>query len=332
VSERTVNRRLIGLALTLALGVLGAPPLAGAQPPPRAARIGVLVGGSPSNAVEGLREGLHALGWVEGQNLLVEYRYAEGNYERFDRFMAELVRANVDVIVATINPAIIAARKATSTIPIVTVFAMEPVQMGYVASLARPGGNVTGTTLVVGDELFGKQLELLKEIVPRVSRVAVLSHAAHPRHPAMLRAIQAPARALGVRVLPVTVRGPDDLANAFATIRRERAGALLVLIDAMFVEQRTRLADLAIRSRLPSMYGVTGHVEAGGLAAYAASLRDLYRRVAGYVDKILKGARPGDLPMEQPTKFQFTVNLKTARALGLTVPPGVLARADEVLE
>ena len=277
------------------------------------------------------RQRLRELGYVDGQNIAFEVRSAEGRAERLPDLAADLVRLKVDVIVAGGTPAPLAAKRATTAIPIVMASAGDPVGSGLVASLARPGGNVTGLSLLV-PELGGKRLQLLKEVVPGVSRVAVLWNAANPYPVLVWRQTEAAARALGVHLQSLDVRGPDDLEGAFAAATRGRAGALITVEDPLTFGQRKRIVDFAARARLPAMYGFREFVDAGGLMSYAASLADLSRRAATYVDKILKGAKPADLPVEQPTKFELVINLKTAKALGLTIPPSVLIRADQVIQ
>jgi putative ABC transport system substrate-binding protein len=278
------------------------------------------------------RQGLRELGWVEGQNIVIDYRYAEGRFDRLPDLAAELVRLKVDIIVAVPTPAAVAAKKATETIPIVAISVGDPVGLGLIASLARPGGNLTGLSYSVGLEIAGKGLELLKETVPKVRRVAILSNPGNPFQPLAITEVNVAARSLGVQLQLLEARGPNELDGAFAAMATERVGALLVVADSLFLLQRTRLADLAARSRLPAAYGLREIVEAGGLMSYGPSVRDLYRRGATFVDKILKGAKPGDLPVEQPTKFELVINLKTAKALGLTIPPSLLGRADEVIQ
>jgi putative ABC transport system substrate-binding protein len=273
---------------------------------------------------------LRELAWVEGQNIVIEYRWAEGRSDRLPDLTAELVRLRVDVLVASAAAATHAAKEATTTIPIVSVAVQDPVALGSVQSLARPGGNITGPTLTGGLAIGGKQLELLKAIVPGVSRVAVLLNPANPMLLQQLRDTEIAARSLNVQLQRVEARSPVD--RAFSRITRGRAEALLVSADPMFAAQGTRLANLAARNRLPAMYGLRRHVEAGGLIAYGANELDVWRRAATYVDKILKGAQPADLPMEQPAKFELVVNLKTAKALGLTISPSLLQRADQVIE
>ena len=312
----------------LALAALGAVPLSTrAQQAGKTFRIGVLGVGN----AELLRQPLRELGYVEGLNLAIEWRDPEGKAERFVDLAAELVRLKVDVIVAANPAATFAAKKSTASIPIVMVNTPDPVQLGLVVSLGRPGGNVTGTTSLSAD-LSVKQLELLKETVPRAVRIAILWNPSNPWHPLALKGVEAAARSLAVQLQILEVRGPEALDNAFAAMAKERAGAVLVLADTMTFFHRTRLADLAAKRRLPAMYGVRGHIDAGGLMSYWAHQGDLYRRVASYVDRILKGAKPADLPVEQPTRFELVINLKAAKALGLTIPPSLLGRADEVIQ
>ncbi|OGL05348.1 MAG: hypothetical protein A3I03_11950 [Candidatus Rokubacteria bacterium RIFCSPLOWO2_02_FULL_68_19] len=315
--------------------MLLAPLGAAAQQPGKVPRIGYFSAGSPSSAphlLEAFRKGLRELGWVEGQNIVVDYRFAEGRFDRLPDLAAELVRLKVDIIVAVPTPAAAAAKNATETIPIVMINVGDPVGLGLIASLARPGGNVTGSSYSVGLEIIGKQLELLKETVPKVRRVAILWNPANPSHPLVVRELNVAARSLGVQLQFLEARGPNEFEGAFAAMAKERMGALLVVPDSVSFLHRTRLADLAARSHLPAAYGLRGHVDAGGLMSYGPDSADLFRRAATYVDKILKGAKPADLPVEQPTKFELVVNLKTAKALGLTIPQSVLVRADEVIQ
>ncbi|KRT71644.1 MAG: hypothetical protein XU13_C0041G0021 [Candidatus Rokubacteria bacterium CSP1-6] len=326
-------RRLI---CAISLAMLLAPLGAAAQQPGKVPRIGYFSAGSPSSAphlLEAFRKGLRELGWVEGQNIVIDYRFAEGRFDRLPDLAAELVRLKVDIIVAVATQGVAAAKNATETIPIVMISgSADPVGLGFIASLARPGGNVTGLSYSVGPEILGKGLELLKEIAPKVRRVAILSNPASPVQPLFIREVKVAARSLGVQLQLLEARGPNEFDGAFAAMAKERVGALLVVADGLFILHRTRLADLAARSRLPAIYGYREHVEAGGLMSYGSSLRDLWRRAATYVDKILKGAKPADLPVEQPTKFELVVNLKTAKALGLTIPQSVLVRAAEVIQ
>ncbi len=297
-----------------------------AQQPAQRFRIGIL--GSSSS--EPLRESLREAGYIEGRNLVIEWRDAQGRPERFDALAAELARSEVQAIVATNPAATIAAKRATTSIPIVMVNTPDPVQLSLVASLARPGGNVTGTT-TLSAELSVKQLELLKQAVPRAARIAVLSNPDNPWHPLALRGIQAAGPALGVPLQFLAVRAVQELDQAFTAAAKERAAAVLVLADPLFFFHRVRIAELAAQHRLPAMYGLRGHVDAGGLMSYWANQEELYRRVASYVDRILKGAKPSELPIEQPMRYELVINAKTAQALNLTIPHLLLSRADEVI-
>ncbi len=334
------RRRIAGklLLLPFALAVIAAPPALRAQPTGKISRIGYLAAGWGSGTanlrpLEAFRQGLRELGWVEGQNLVIEYRYAEGRIDRLPGLAEELVRLKVDVIAASPTPAALAAKNATRTIPIVGMSLTEPVALGLVASLARPGGNVTGVTYGVDTDIFGKQLELLREVIPKVRRVAVLSNPGNtPAQPLIMSSVEGAARSLGLQLQLLEARGPGEFDGVFAAMAKERAGALLVTGDPMFFLHRARLADLAVKNRLPSMSTQGQWVEARGLMAYGPSFSDMYRRAATYVDKILKGARPADLPVEQPIKFELGINLKTAKALGLTIPQSVLIQADEVIQ
>jgi len=315
-------------------GVFATPRAAGAQQLSKVPRIGLLGTDSPAgaaNRLEDFRQGLRDLGYVEGQNIAIEYRWAEGRVERVPDLAAQLVGLKVDVIVATSSPMALAAKKATRTIPIVFVTAADPVASGLVAGIARPGGNVTGVSLLA-PEIVARQLQLLKEAVPTVSRVAVLSNPGNSYTTLLVKEIEAAARSLGVRVEIVEVRGVDAFDSAFSAVTKARPGALFVLFDPMFFAHRKRIAEIANKNRLPAMYPHKEYAEAGGLIAYGVDLRDNFRRAATYVDKILKGAKPADLPVEQPAKFELVINLKTAKALGLTIPPSLLQRADQVIE
>ena len=307
--------------------------IAEAQLAKKIPRIGVFLPASASataHLVEAFRQGLREHGYVGEQNLTLEARYAEGKVERFAGLAAELVRLKVDVIVVGSTPGAMAAKNATGAIPIVIVTTGDPVAGGLVASLARPGGNITGLT-ALGQELGGKRLELLKEAVPKVSGVAVLSNPANPDSGPSLKGVEVAARALGVQLRVQEVRGPTEFEKAFEAITREGARALMVLPDPMFVSQAGQIVALSAKSRLPSMYAHREFVDAGGLMFYGASLADMWRRAATYVDKILKGTKPADLPVEQPKKFEFIINLKAAKQIGLTIPPNVLVRADKVI-
>ena len=319
----------------LALIALGATPLAAkAQQTGNIPRIGFLSAAPLSSIVartEAFRKGLRDLGYVEGRNIAIEFRAADDKWDRLPALAAELVRLPVAVIVTAEGPAALAARRITRTIPIVMGQSGDPVAMGVVTSLAHPGGNVTGLTTLSTD-LPAKQVDILKEAVPKLSRLAVLSNPANSLSIAALGHANAAVRALGLQIQPVDVREPKEFDGAFVAITRARADALLVLPDPMFLTQRTRIARLAAKSRMPAIYGIPEHAEAGGLMAYAASRTDLFRRAAAYVDKILKGAKPGDLPVEQPTEFELVINMRTAKDLGITIPPSLLLRSDRVIE
>jgi putative tryptophan/tyrosine transport system substrate-binding protein len=314
--------------------LLAAPLAAEAQQTGKVPRIGFLSPASSTTAphvVEAFRQGLRDLGYVEGQNIVVEYRYANGKAEALPDLAAELVSLEVDVIVASGTPGPLAAKSATKTIPIVMASAGDPVRTGLVASLARPGGNVTGLSTLTPD-LGGKRLQLVKELLPGVARVAVLWNAANPYTVLLVREIEAAARTLRVQIQSLEVRGPDDFQNVLPTAISGGAGALVVVDDPLTVSSRTLIVSFAAQHRLPAMYGFREFAEAGGLMAFGANLADLYRRAPVYVDKILKGAKPADLPVEQPAKFDLVINLKTAKALGLKIPPSLLLRADQVIE
>jgi putative ABC transport system substrate-binding protein len=314
--------------VTLIVALLATPLAAVAQPAEKVPRIGLL---DYSPVWEPFRQALRDLGYVEGQNIAIEYRPTEGRQELLREHAAELVRLKVDVIVAAGTPPTQAAMQATTTIPIVMVSTGDPLRTGLVASLARPGGNVTGNT-ILGAELSGKRLQLLKEMLPNVSRVAFLWNPANASLISHFNEIQAAARALGLTLQSVEVRDPKEFESAFLKMMRDRPDALIMTADTMHRLHLERIVDFAANRRLPAMYQLKAYVEAGGLISYGASQSDLFRRAAVYVDKILKGAKPGDLPVEQPTKFELVINLKTAKALGLTIPPAVLARADEVIQ
>jgi putative ABC transport system substrate-binding protein len=326
-----MNRNLLWL---LTIFLLASVHLAWAQQPGKVPRIGILPPRPISERVhlwEAFRQGLRELGYVEGQNILLVFPSGEVKPERLLHLAAELVSLKVDVIVAAAIVAVQAAKEATKTIPIVMPVASDAVETGLVASLARPGGNITGLTLI-SSQLSGKRLELLKEVVPRLSRLAVLSNPTTPAVPPQMRDTKVAVRALGVQLQPLEVRGPDDFERVFQAATKERAGALITLDDALLFTQRTRVVKLAAKSRLPAIYGFREFVDAGGLMSYAANTSDMYRRAGAFVDKILKGAKPADLPVEQPTKFEFVINLKAAKQIGLTIPPNVLARADKVIK
>ena len=330
-----MRRTTVGIIATFTLALLSAPHASVAPLPAKVPRIGMLWFGSPvvgpSPHLEAFRQGLRELGYAERQNIAIESRHAAMRPALLPDLAANLVLSKVDVIVAAGDPAIHAARHATSTIPIVMVAGADPVGSGLVASLARPGGNLTGSS-ALSPELSGKRLQLLMEALPGVSRVAVLWNPADPAKALDLRETQATGQALGVQLQVLEVQGPEDFERAFAAMTSDRAEALITLGDPLTVSHRMRIVDLAAKSRLPTMYDVREFVEAGGLMAYGPSLPDLFRRAAAYVDKILKGAKPGDLPVEQPMKFELIINLKTAKALGLTIPQSVLFLADQVIQ
>ena len=328
----TTRRCFLG---ALAGCLLAAPLAAAAQPAGKVYRIGVLLIGSRAPAEHLLQAFEHALrerGWMPGQNVVIEYRWAEGTYDRLPALAAELVRLEPQVIVTVGTAAARAAKDATSKIPIVMVNATDPIGEGLIASLARPGGNVTGLTFIPTREMYAKQLQLLKEAVPRARRLAVLRNPANPSHSQSVKTVEQAARSLGVELQVVDARAPEELGPAFRAMTRARADALLVVPDSMLFTHRARLADLSVRHRLPSMHGLVEDAQAGGLMAYAVNLADQLRRAAGYVDRLLRGAGPAELPVEQPSKFEFVINLKTAKAFGLTIPQSLLLRADELIQ
>ncbi len=320
---------ILVVAVQLTIGLI-----ADAQQLAKVPRIGYLTVASLSSNVariEAFRQGLRELGYVEGKNIVIEWRSAEGKFERQSELAAELVRLKVDVIISSGPTMTRAAKEATATIPIVMAQDSDPVENGFVASLARPGGNITGLS-VLSPELSGKQLELLKEIVSKLSRVAVIGNSNEPANPKTLKEIELVAGSFGVQLQPLDVRGSKDIETAFRAATKAHADALIVLASAIVTDHRTKIANLALKSRLPAIYRSSIWVDDGGLMSYGTSLNDLSRRAATYVDKILKGARPADLPVEQPTKFEFIINLKAARQIGLTIPPNVLVRADKVIK
>jgi putative tryptophan/tyrosine transport system substrate-binding protein len=326
-----MTRKIIGLALGALLLALCS--FAQAQQAGKVPQIGYLIpSGDPSTPrppVEAFRQGLRELGYIEGKNILVDYRYGEGKQDRIPRLAAELVQLKVDVLVVTSLPAIRAAMQATKTIPIVMVTTVDPVATGLVVSLARPGGNITGLTRLTR-ELSGKRLELLKEVVPRISRAGVLWDAGRI---GALKEYEAAAHALKIQLNSLGVRGPNpDLDGAFRDAAKGHVTALITVTGTVLVRYPKKIAELAIKNRLPSMYEESSYVEAGGLMSYSSNEADQYKRAAFYVDKILKGTKPADLPVEQPTKFELVFNLKTAKQIGLTIPPNVLARADRVIK
>ncbi len=323
---------LIGLLATILLTT--APP-AEAQQPTKVPRIGHLIATSPSASpgrIEAFRQGLRELGYVEGKNIIIEWRYAEGKLDRLPALAAELVRLNVDVIVTAGPPDTRAAKQATGTIPTVMTQDADPVGSGFVASLARPGGNITGLS-TLAPELSGKRLELLKEIVPKLSRVAVFGTSTQPGNAQSLKEVELVAKAFGVKLQYLDVLSPKDIEPAFRAATKGRADAVLMLLPGrVAADHQTEIAELAAKNRLPAMYHRADFVEAGGLMTYGVNIEDLDRRAATYVDKILKGAKPADLPVEQPRKFELIINLKAAKQIGLTILPNVLARGDRVVK
>ena len=332
-----MNRRAFLIAV--ASPILAAPLAAEGQQTTKVSRVGYLSSLSradPTYATlrTALLQGLREHGYVEGRTITIEWRFAEGSQSRLPTLAAELVRLRVDLLFAEATPAALAAKRATITIPIVFSPIADPIGSGLVATLARPGGNITGLTFMAS-ELGGKRLELLKETVPGMTRVGVLLHPGNPSEAtlnSMLAETEAAARASGVQLQRLQAQGPNDLDRAFAAMSRERVEGLILLPSAMFSSERRRIADLAARKRLPTMFFFREFVEAGGLVSYGPSFMELWQRAATYVDKILKGAKPGDLPVEQPTKFELVINLKTAKALGLTIPQSLLIRADQLIE
>jgi len=294
----------------------------------------VLAGGTASTEAvryEAFRQGLNELGYVEGRHIVIEYRYAEGRSERLPALAAELVRLNVDLILTTGDTQVRAAKQASQTTPIVVALTGDLVGPGYVASLARPGGNITGLT-TLQSELSAKRLELLKTAFPKVARIAILWNSSNAVNVAGFKESEVAARALRIQLVPLDVRRADDFESAFLAALRARADALVAVGDALLLTHRARIVDFAAKNRLPAMYTNEDYMDAGGLMSYGPNFADMFRRAATYVDKILKGAKPGDLPIEQPTKFELVINLKTAKALGLTIPPSILSGADQVIE
>jgi putative ABC transport system substrate-binding protein len=307
--------------------------LADAQQTKNVPRIGFLGGSSAaaySGFIDAFRKSLRDLGYVEGQNIAIEYRYADGKRDRLSDLSADLIRLKVDVILVSGSLAIGALKNATKTIPIVMTTVEDPVAQGFVDSLARPGGNITGLTNLA-PELSGKRMELVKETLPKVDRIAVLWDPSGPGPAVAFKETQAVAPPMGLQLQSLQVRSPNDFEGAFKAAIAERSGALIVLQSFLTNAHRRRIVDLALTHRLPGMYTQMEYVEVGGLMSYAPSYTDIYRRAATYVDKILKGTKPADLPVEQPTKFEFVINLKTAKQIGVTIPPNVLARADRVI-
>ena len=331
--DSAVARVGIMFSLVIALSTLAAPLVTDAQSTGKVPRLGLLTGSSASSPnVEGFRQGLRELGLIDGQNIVIEHRFAEGRVERLPDLAAELIRLKVDVIAAGPTPPAVAAKKATATIPIVMLGAAEPVNLGLIGSFAHPGGNVTGLSWSPSLELIGKGLELLRELAPKIRRVAVLWNPANPAQGLAIREVKRAAGSLDVQLQLLEVRGPSDFEAAFAAMAEQRAEAVLVVAESLFVSHRAQLAKLAVRYRLPSIHSFRQNVEAGGLMSYAPDTVAVWRRAAFFVDKILKGSKPADLPVEQPTKFELVINLKTAQTLGLAIPRSLLLRADQVIE
>ncbi|HLC41651.1 MAG TPA: ABC transporter substrate-binding protein [Methylomirabilota bacterium] len=329
------NRKSLAITTILIVGILVAPLAAGAQKPGKIPRIGVLGAGSPTSSphlFEAFRQGLRELGHVEGQSIVFEYRWARGKLEELRKLASELVQLKVDVIFAANTPTALAAKEVTNAIPIVFATVADPLGMKLIAGLAQPGGNITGLT-TINVELVPKRLELLKEVSRRkISRVGLLFNPTDPSNVLALRELEGPARVLGMELRPLEVRSPEDFEGAFSAMTSERIDALMVAAGTLTVNNAKRIADLAATIRIPAMYGTREFVDAGGLMSYSASFRDNFRRAATYVDKILKGAKPAELPVEQPTRFELVVNLKTAKTLGLTIPQTILIRADHVIQ
>jgi putative ABC transport system substrate-binding protein len=302
-----------------------------AGPVRRIGRLSPISAAAEPPVIAGLRQGLRDLGWIEGENIAFEFRFADGRFDRLPQLAEELVRLKVDVIVAGSNPGAMAAKNATRDIPIVVVTTGDPIGGGLVASLARPGGNLTGVT-ALGQELTAKRLELLKEAMPGITQVAVLTNPGSPTSGPLLKEGEEAARSLGLRLTVLKASDAGEIDSAFAAMANARAEALMVPADIMFNSQTGNIAELAARHRLPATYGEREFVSAGGLMFYGASLPDMYRHAATHIDKIFKGAKPADLPIEQPTKFDLVINLKAARTLGIAIPPSLLLRADEVIE
>ncbi|HEU4343027.1 MAG TPA: ABC transporter substrate-binding protein, partial [Candidatus Binatia bacterium] len=327
------NLKWAGLfAIVAVLTACGAK--AEAQQRQKIPRIGVLSVTSPATIparLDAFRQGLHELGYVEGKNIVIEYRYADGKLDRVPALAAEMVRLNVDVILTGGSAATRPAKEATATIPIVMAQDTDPVGNGFVASLARPGGNITGLS-ILAPELSGKQLELLKESIPKLLRVVVPSNSNEPSYMQLRKETELAAQALKIQIHFLDARSPKDVETAFREANKRHADAVLVPTMPIVVSQRVQIADLAVKNRLPAMYGQPEYVDAGGLMFYGASVTDLFRRAATYVDKILKGAKPAEMPVEQPTKFELIINMKAAKQIGLTIPPSVLARADKIIK
>jgi putative tryptophan/tyrosine transport system substrate-binding protein len=329
-----MSRKVFVCTCLLTAALLSTVPFIEAQQPTKIPRIGFLGNSTAAleaNLIGPFREGLRDLGYVEGKNIVIEWRWAEGKYERFPALIAELIASKVDLIVTAGTPATIALKKATTTLPLVMIAVGDPVETGLIASFAHPGGNLTGLTSI-SPELDGKRLELLREMIPKISYFAVLWNPTSPLQVVAERETQVAAHAMKIKVLSLGVQAEEQFDNTFATILRERPGALLVLADRLFLHHRVRIMDFATKHRLPGVHAYVELVEAGGLMSYGPSYAGMHRRAAYFVDRILKGTKPEDLPVEAPAKFELVINLKTAKQIGLTMPPNVLARADRVIK
>jgi putative ABC transport system substrate-binding protein len=328
-----LRRKLI---VALGASALTAPLASFAQPKNKLWRIGFLVAIARPASLEthfygAFVKGMRELGYVEGKNFSIEWRFADGNYQRLPELAVELVRMNVDVIVTAGTPANRAAQQATTVIPIVCATMSDPVGNGFAKSLARPGLNMTGLALTTTD-MSPKHIELLKLMLPKLTRLGMLVNLGNPAHPAVVKSIEANAKKLGIKATPLDARNPDGIERNFAIMKRERTEAVIVAVDAFFIGQRQQIAELALKNYLPSIFSAQEHVEAGGLMSYGQNLADLYRRAAGFVDKVIKGAKPGDMPIEQPAVFSLAINRKTAKALGLTLSQELLVRADTIID
>jgi putative ABC transport system substrate-binding protein len=326
--------RAFSVVVAFTISVLITPSASQGQargPVPRVGYLGTSSASLESELVKAFREGLRDHGYIEGQNIVIEFRWADGNYQRFPDLVADLVKRKVDLIVTTGTPGALAAKRATRTIPVVMAVVGEAVATGLVSSLARPGGNLTGLTTMVPD-LEGKRLEILREVLPRLMTLAVLLNTSNPLTAIQWEQAKTSAKALGIQLQPIELQRPDDFRDAFARVARQRPDAITMVADRFLLAHRTQIVDFVARTHLPAMYPYNDFVAAGGLMSYGPSYEDLFRRSATYVDKILRGAKPSELPIEQPTKFEFLVNLKTAKLLGVPIPPSLLLRADHVFE
>ena len=323
--------------IALGMSAVATPFVSSAQQQSKVRRIGFLAvrsrstSSNPDVLYDAFVEGMRELGYVEGKNLIIEWRFADGKFERLPGLAAEVVQMKVELIVTHSTPAMQALQRASGIIPIVTATVSDPVGNGFAASLARPGGNITGLS-IIAIELNPKRLELLKIMIPTLSRVAILVNPGNPSHPAVLKSVQAAAQQVGIKILPVNARTPEEIERGFAMMKREHAEAVIIAADAFFFGQGRQIAELALKNRMPSIFQDREHVEAGGLMSYGQNVTDFFRRAATYVDKILKGAKPGELPIEQPMRIHFAINRKTAKELGLNITNELLLRADKVIE